>query len=95
MRNCDLQAVRPLIRFHMRFLYDVLHLVEHLSSLQPKYFQATRLQPSAEPADLGSAPPRQPDASTAGSGADPPAPFQLDLPVDFQVCRERPSYVRL
>lgn len=87
MSRFDLQAVRPLIRFHMRFLYDVLHLVDHFSSLQHKYFQMTPLQPASEPAEIRSASPLQPDDSVPGT--DPPGPLQLDLPLDFQVCRER------
>lgn len=71
----------------MRFLYDVLYLVEHLSSLQLKYFQMSPSSPqTAHPEIEGdSAPPPTAARGSADVSTEPPPPLQLDLPIDFQV----------
>eukprot|EP00892_Ulva_mutabilis_P007162 jgi/Ulvmu1/4818/UM020_0103.1 len=81
-----LQAIRPLIRYQMRFLYDILHIIEHVRSLNDKYFGWLASD------DSGQQEIEEADQGPAGTrGGDPPAdsrrpePFHLDLPVDIQV----------
>lgn len=69
----------------MRFLYDVLHLVEHLSNLQQKYFQELmsasqeQIQENhASEAQVNDAPEHEVPAAQV-------SPLDLELPIDIQV----------
>ena len=79
--------MRPLIRFQMRFLYDVLHLVEYLSSVQGKYFhtnlaEETQAQAAMEEAPLGAA---GTEVDAGHSGSSGRCKHTLEVPLDFQV----------